>query len=317
MNTEPRIRVPEEDSRVFTEIAIGVRTSWHVFNHAPTPAPGSAFAQTHELYPFEPLAERAREYVRAALEHLIWWADWVAPLKFHPEQETNFSLRPAYTLGRAGLESAAQAVWMLETTSPLECIRRHICLMRWDLQEHRKSKLDQTEKDVIKAREAELVHRVSAVFSDEEVRAPDGYLSVIRAAAETAQLSLEPNETERLWRAASGVAHGKYWPTRDLQRAAIAENPDGSPTDREMLVPDTKVMAELVSAAFRMTQFGALRYADYCGADLVELHQRAMADIAQALPLREGVDPAWKDLMSVGLAARLAEMVETSPQDAP
>lgn len=305
---EPRVRVPEEDSRAFTEIAIGVRTTWHVFNHCPHPVPGSAFAQTHELYPFEPLAERAQAYVRAALEHLVWWADWVAPLKFHPEQEVNFSLRPAYTLGRAGLESAAQAVWMLETTSPLECIRRHICLMRWDLQEHRKSKLEQAAKDVIKVREADLVHRVSEVFSDDEVRAPDGYLAVIRAAAGSAQLELQPDDTERLWRAASGVAHGKYWPTQDLQRPAFAENPDGTPTDRAIFIPDTKAMAELVNSAFRMTQFAALRYADYCGANLVTLHEDALNDVAEALPLREGVDPAWKDLMFAGLTARLEEM---------
>lgn len=301
--------MPEEDSRAFTEIAIGIRASWHVFNHAPSPQPGSAFAQTHELYPFEPLAERAQAYVRASLEHLIWWADWVAPLKFHPEQETSFSLRPAYTLGRAGLESAAQAVWMLDTTSPLECVRRHICLMRWDLQEHRKSKLDQADKDIIKAREDELVQRVSEVFSEAEVRAPGGYLAIIRAAAESPDLVLEADDAERLWRAASGVAHGMYWPTRDLQRAAVAEDADGTPTGREILVPDTKAMAELVEAAFRTAQIAGLRYADYCGADLVELHKNAMADIAHALPLREGVDPAWKDLMADGLASRLAEMV--------
>jgi hypothetical protein len=141
-------------------------------------------------------------------------------------------------------------------------------------------------------------------------------LAVIRAAAETPELDLEPNDTERLWRAASGVAHGKYWPTRDLQRIAIAENPDGSPNGREILIPDTKAMAELMQAAFRMTQFAALRYADYCGADLVELHQQAMADIAEAIPLREGVDPAWREFVSAGLAARLAEMVEVSSQDA-
>lgn len=315
MNSEPRVRVPEEDSRAFTEIAIGVRASWHVFNHSPAPVSGSPFAQVHDLYPFELLADRAQAYVRAALEHLMWWADWVAPLKFHPEQVTNFSLRPAYTLGRAGLESAAQAVWMLDTTSPQECIRRHICLMRWDLQEHRKSKLDQAGKDVVKSREDDLIHRVSEVFSEEDVQAPKGYLAVIRAAAECRDVTLEPNDAERLWRAASGVAHGMYWPTRDLQRPAVAENPDGSSTGREILVPDTKAMGKLVDAAFRMTQLAVLRYAEYCGADLVALHQDAMSDIAHSLPIREGVDPAWKSLVGAGLASRLAEMVAAESRD--
>lgn len=60
MTSEPRVRVPEEDSRAFTEIAIGVRASWHVFNHSPAPVSGSPFAQVHDLYPFELLADRAQ-----------------------------------------------------------------------------------------------------------------------------------------------------------------------------------------------------------------------------------------------------------------
>jgi hypothetical protein len=102
VNNEPRVRVPEVDSRSFTEIAIGIRTSWHIFSNTGAPTATSNFSQTHTIYPYEPLAGRAAGYVQAALEHLIMFADWVAPLKFHPEQETNFSLRPAYTLGRAG-----------------------------------------------------------------------------------------------------------------------------------------------------------------------------------------------------------------------
>lgn len=316
MTSDPRVRVPDEDSRAFTEIAIGVRTNWAVFNDCPPPVPKSAFAQTREIYPFEPLDERVGAYVRAALEHLVWWADWAAPLKFHPEHEVNFSLRPAYTLGRAALESAAQAVWMLDTDSPVECIRRHICLMRWDLQEHRKSKSDQAEKDAIKAREADLVHRVSEVFTEGKIAAPSTFLTVIRAAASASDLSLEPEDAEYLWRAASGVAHGKYWPTQDLQRTTYAENADGTLTNREILVPDTKVMVELVEAAYRMTQFGVLRYADFCGADLAALHRSALLAVSEALPLREGVDPAWKELMMAGMADRLAEIAVTKPNDA-
>ena len=316
MTSEPRVRVPDEDSRAFTEIAIGVRANWAVFNDCPPPVSGSPFAEAREIYPFEPLDERVRAYVRAALEHLMWWADWVAPLKFHPEQEVNFSLRPAYTLGRAALESAAQAVWMLDTDRPVECIRRHICLMRWDLQEHRKSKSDQVEKDTIKAREADLVHRVSEVFTEDQIAAPTTFLTVIRTAASASDLSLEPDDAEYLWRAASGVAHGKYWPTQDLQRTAYAENADGTLTDREILVPDTKVMVELVEAAYRMTQFGVLRYANFCGADVATLYQTALLAVSGALPLREGVDPAWRELILSGRADRLAEHAVSKPQDA-
>jgi hypothetical protein len=123
-----------------------------------------------------------RAYLMAAIEHMLTWADLTAPLKFHDEQVTNVRLRPAYTLARATIEASAQAVWLMDTLDPIECIRRHLSLMRWDLQEHRKSKLDQAEKDIIKAREAELLRRVSQVFKPDDIKPPNTYLDVIRSA---------------------------------------------------------------------------------------------------------------------------------------
>lgn len=107
----------------------------------------------------------------------------------------------------------------MNTTDPMECVRRHICLMRWDLAERRKSRLDTAEKAEAKELEKDLVQRVSGVFDEEEVRAPNGYLDVIRQACAADGLELEPDDAERIWRAASGATHGKYWPTVDLQRA--------------------------------------------------------------------------------------------------
>ena len=57
------------------------------------------------------------------------WADYSAPLRFHDEQTINFTLRPTLTLARAAIEASAQAVWLMDTTDPIECIRRHISLM--------------------------------------------------------------------------------------------------------------------------------------------------------------------------------------------
>jgi hypothetical protein len=55
----------------------------------------------------------------------------------------------AYTLARAATEASARAVRLTDTRGPVECVRRHLSLMRWDLQEHRKSKLDPGQKEVI------------------------------------------------------------------------------------------------------------------------------------------------------------------------
>lgn len=124
---EERVPVDPEASRVWTEVAQGVRRSWHTFVNVPPPAERSNFARARELYPFEAVDDRARAYVGAALEHLMMWAEYVAPFKFHPEHESNFQQRPPYTLARASMEAAAQTVWMLDTRHPLAALQGKGC----------------------------------------------------------------------------------------------------------------------------------------------------------------------------------------------
>lgn len=137
----------------------------------------------------------------------------------------------------------------MDTTDPMECIRRHICLMRWDLQELRKSKLDATEKAKAKDLEDALVHRVSDVFADDQVWVPNGYLDVIRSACAADGVTLEPDDAERIWRAASGAAHGKYWPTLELQQAIPVEEALGE--FRTVLIPDVDGISEVLRARTR------------------------------------------------------------------
>lgn len=176
------VPVDPEISRDWTATAIGGRVSQRTLDLVGAPAAGSRLAQVEAAYPYEKVSARLRGYLIAALEHLIFWADYATPLKFDENQTVLVSLRPAYTIARAALEASAQAVWVLNSPDPKECIRRHLCLARWDLQEYRKSKLDLSAKEPIKAQEAELVHRVSAVFADGDIREPNSYLDVIRSA---------------------------------------------------------------------------------------------------------------------------------------
>lgn len=98
---DKRFPVSPEASRAFTEIAQGTRLCWRMFSSCGGPAPKSNFDQADAIYPFERVSDRAHHYVSAALEHLLMWADFAAPLKFHPEQTTTFTLRPRWLwLGR-------------------------------------------------------------------------------------------------------------------------------------------------------------------------------------------------------------------------
>lgn len=271
-------------------MAQGARLSWHIFVNVPPAAEGSNFFRARELYPFEAVDERARAYVGAALEHLMLWAEYAAPLKFHPEHECNFQQRPPYTLARAALEAAAQAVWMLDTRDPLECTRRHLSLIRWDLQEHKRSKSDRDEKEEVAARDRELIERVSEVFTADEIKPPPGYLWVLRHACDASDLDLEADHVERLWRAASGSAHGMYWPTQELQKLVEVPSDDGG--IRQIRVADTQGIAEVLQAAYKMTQYGVLKYADFAGAEIPSLMTASRSWLARKITLRDDADPA-------------------------
>jgi hypothetical protein len=281
--------VPEEHSQEFTAVAQGSRIAWHMVQACGDPLDGSNFAKVNELYPFEKVSDRVRHYVEAAFEHLLMWADNVAPFKFHPEQTVNFTLRPTYTLARAALESSAQAVWILSSADPEECVRRHLSLIRWDLHEHRKSSPTPEHKDRCRDRESDLLARVSSSFTEEEVRPPNGYLAVLQSACEPNDLDLDAITVERLWRAASGAAHGMYWPNLELQTLTIGDEYEPGHF-RAQELPDVTVMVEVIQAALKMSQYAAYRYVIFSGLNLSELVGPAMRWLTENITLKPDAD---------------------------
>jgi hypothetical protein len=291
---EIRQPVPAEHSQAFTEVAQGSRVTWRMLRLCGDPARESNFAKANELYPFEKVSDRARHYVEAAFEHLLMWADHIAPFKFHSEQTVKFTLRPTYTLARAAMESAAQAVWLLDTNDPIECIRRHLRLIRWDLWEHRKSFLDPEDKERCRVRETDLLTRVSEVFTEEELRPPKGYLVVIQAACSANDLDLNAADVERLWRAASGAAHGMYWPNLELQELTVGDEYEPGHF-RVQTLPDSAVMVDVIETAYKMTRYAALKFVLFSGADPSALMGPAMHWLVENMPLKSDVDPAVLD----------------------
>jgi hypothetical protein len=290
-----RVPVPDDQSLRFTELAHGSRLIHQVHSHVGDPAAGSNFFRTAELYPFESIAQQSRRYLDAAFEHLLFWADHVAPLKFHSDQTTNFTLRPCFTLARAALEASAQAVWLLSTTDPVECIRRHVCLRRWDLDEQAKW-ADGERKSEFRNEDRELVERVAKVFTTEQVRAPNGYLHVLQLACANEDLRLNDKDVERLWRAASGAAHGKQWPDQEFRRPAAS-----APAElATALFPDTGAMLAILEVAHQMTQIGALQHAAYSGADIPALIENARVWMAENMPLKDGVSDAVREWLARG-----------------
>ena len=113
-----RVQVDDANQQAWIAVAHSTRIDDRVLNRLGDPSPGSNFARAAELFPVEKVADRARAYLRAGLDHMPMWADYSAPLLFHDEQTINFTLRPTLTLARAALEASAQAVWLVEPPTP-------------------------------------------------------------------------------------------------------------------------------------------------------------------------------------------------------
>jgi hypothetical protein len=71
----------------------------------------------------------------AATDHLILWANVVAPQRPFEGMIIQNPVRPYYTLARAGMESAAQAVWVLKADEFAERVHPHLRLLYHDLRQ--------------------------------------------------------------------------------------------------------------------------------------------------------------------------------------
>ena len=282
----PRIPVDPDVSRTWTAIAHSSRYMNRLLSLVSHPAERSNFSQVNRLYASEHASDWHRSYLDAALQHMLLWADIVAPLRFHPEQEVVQTLRPAYTLGRAALEASSQAVWMTGATTPLECTRRHLSLIRWDFDEHRKSLQDDEAKQRVRERDATLLERARGLFEEHELGRPS-LLNVLRDAASV--IEVDQDDIERLWRAASGAAHGKVWPSMSLQNVVpLNEYEPGH--FRAVRIPDAEAMTEILKVADQMITYGVLRHADFCGTNTARLMNDASAWLLSVIPVKDGAD---------------------------
>ena len=112
-----RIAVDREQSRSWVEVAQSARLMRDLLTETPPAIRGSPFSIIDEELP-QSCEKWCRSYLSSALEHLGMWADYVAPLTFHPDAVVHHEARPAQTLARAALESASQAVWVMAGQVP-------------------------------------------------------------------------------------------------------------------------------------------------------------------------------------------------------
>lgn len=229
MDTEygplPPQPVEREAILPWIEVALSGRLNAEVLVRLMPPKEGS-FLRPNTDDPFRNMAWFCHGLLESAADHMTLWADYAVPLKYNPETVLVHTLRPVFTLARAAIESAAQAIWMLSPEEPGVRATRYITLATWDLNEQLKAAVDE---EAI----AELRGRRDSIFAALGTTArtfrPPKYLDLIREVTEFLELD-EPsamtsaNDVERVWRSAAAAAHGKLWPDLELHNRTQVGN---------------------------------------------------------------------------------------------
>ncbi|GAA2736398.1 hypothetical protein GCM10009867_21000 [Pedococcus aerophilus] len=276
--------VDEANVGRWKEIATSTRWTLRVLSQVGDPVDSSPFTTLNAVYP-EKASDWCRGFLEASAEHMRHWADFAAPLKWHPDHVVTHTFRPAQTLARAAMESASQAVWIMSPNEAEECARRHLCLVRWDYAEYRKS-LAQDEKHLARELDQRLLAAVQEHFPEEALRMPN-YLTVLRETAGV--VGRDPNEVESIWRASSGSAHGKRWPALTLQRSTPGREYEPGQF-RTTIMPDPDAMTRALELADALLSYGAMRFLQLSGIDFMSAHQDAITWVESLLPRVDGVD---------------------------
>jgi hypothetical protein len=244
----------------WVDVAVSARLNAEVLGRLMPPREGSFLRPTADD-PLKKMAWWCHGYLEAAADHLVLWADYFAPLKAHPDATTVHTLRPVFTLARAAMESASQAIWSLGPTEPHECGRRFIQLVLWDVNEQAKAAaMTESGADLHTLREEMLRHFGMTARSFK----PPRYLDMIRYVAEflddgDSASSMTPAHVERIWRSTSGAAHGKQWP--DFEFTDRADAGDGLVYS----TPRVDAISEVLGVAADFLSAGVILFAMRAG----------------------------------------------------
>lgn len=272
------IQVSEQEMAIWKEAATRVRVAQAVIEQYGDPRPDSTLAQDDALCPDLHLSDASKGYLQAALDNLSLWADVVMPKVFVEGVINEGTPRPHFTLARAGLESAAQAAWVLESDERDVRIARHLRLAVADLDEMRR-----TTRHIDSQAEAAVKARISAIREsvDDEIKVAPAYLDMVRAAAPLGHL--ESNDAEVLWRTASAAAHGKLWFVEATQSTEIGEEFVAG-YFRAVRTPDPGTLSPVVTLAVEVTDRALARLGVLLGEHMQQLFTTALDRVASDLP---------------------------------
>ena len=246
------------------------------------PKPGSPLAVDDAGYRWEKLSEWTLGSLKASRDHLLLWANIVTPLEVADDAAVENPARPYFTVARAALESASQAMWVLAPSESAERVARHLRLLSGDLAEQEKALRSSGDVDGAAAaseRRASIPGRSGV----ESVPAPPSFLSMVRAAA--TDLGQNPDDAEFLWRLCSSATHGKNWFMPQSHIGVVG--PEYEPGYfRALWVPSAKEVGDAMGMAATFSVAATTVYLAGLGVDVAASRDSAIERLRELVPKR-------------------------------
>ncbi|NYI59141.1 hypothetical protein [Cellulomonas soli] len=240
---------PADPATLFARIAFYHRTTAEA--EATPPVPGSPLAVDDAALGAYPLSHGVSMATGVAMDHLEAIRSLVQDAGVtHPWAE--------HTLLRAAFESACTALWLIGPDDAGE--RRHRRLRQvWnDADESRKARTKHNVERPSGRTRDEIEASILALAPDERSVSHWTYLDVVRGAA--LHIGQQPDFFELVWRAQSGLAHGKSWATLAmLEREEATGASDGEVSIRlttsvEQLAPAAAMTLNIVRRAWALSE---------------------------------------------------------------
>lgn len=253
------------------------------------PEPASFLALADSLYKWEKVSGWSRNYLTAGIEHMLLWADLVAPYKFDEDHINHVCFRPYLLMGRAGLESGAHAAWLLaDANDPRDCVRRLLRMMYKDFGYQLKAhKAGGRSTEGIEKRMADTVQRASDLgVGISPQNQPPGYEALVKKAAVAVGADADADRWAFLWNAASGAGHGQNWFGSVGYDVEIGDEYEPGHF-RSTRTPDPVFITEVMEAAAATLLWGVCRWLELAGYDMKTRIDAAITQVHERMPKTE------------------------------
>jgi hypothetical protein len=262
MSADRRVISDPEALQRWRVLGLQIHTCDWVLRHQGPPTAESELAAINEQFPAWHVSTTLQHLVWAAGEHLMQWADAVAPLGGQVDEPRALRTRPVYSWARSAMEAAGTAAWIAEPAVAEELLKRHLVLLYHDLREQRAAHAVGGTWAAVALLDQHMRALVDDRFAGVQPKSVR-YLDRVRAGARLA--GEDEDRCEYLWRVASAASHGQQWFGAEAYER-------GSDDATAGVWPDEQRRIEVLEAAYALFHVATTEYVRLSGGDVGLAH---------------------------------------------